>query len=354
MKFPIHLKENGTIAFIAPSFGCSDDPTKGNLIKAQENLNNLGFKIILGPNCFLNKGIGISNTPQKCAEELTSFYTSDDNDCIISCSGGELMCEILDYVDFDKIKQSKPKWYMGYSDNSNFTFLLTTIADVASIYGPCAPVFGMRPYHDSLNDSLNILTGKKHKLKGYPMWQLKMAENLEPCQPFNLTEKTVIKYYLPDGTSNIDNENNNKNADINFSGRLIGGCLDTLIVLLGTKYDHVSEFSERYKSDGIVWFLESCEITIIATRRLLWQMEHAGWFKNCKGFLIGRPFENVYNNQFGISHYQAYLEVLKKFNVPVIFDVDIGHHPPTMPLICGSYANVTSDGKTYEVEMIEK
>ena len=41
MKFPIHLKENGTIAFIAPSFGCSDDPKKGNLIIAQENLKNL-------------------------------------------------------------------------------------------------------------------------------------------------------------------------------------------------------------------------------------------------------------------------------------------------------------------------
>lgn len=78
----------------------------------------------------------------------------------------KLMCEILDYIDFDKIKKSKPKWYMEYSDNSNFTFLLTTIAYVASIYGPCAPVFGMKPFHESLNDSINLLTGEKNsKLK---------------------------------------------------------------------------------------------------------------------------------------------------------------------------------------------
>lgn len=87
MKFPILLKENGTIAFIAPSFGCSDDPKKGNLIIAQENLKNLGDHILLGPNSYLNDSIGISNTPQKCAEELVTSYTSDDNDCIISFNG---------------------------------------------------------------------------------------------------------------------------------------------------------------------------------------------------------------------------------------------------------------------------
>ena len=53
------------------------------------------------------------------------------------------MCETLDYVDFEKIMQAKPKWYMGFSDNTNFTFLLTTICDVASIYAPCAASFGL-------------------------------------------------------------------------------------------------------------------------------------------------------------------------------------------------------------------
>ena len=50
----------------------------------------------------------------------------DMPDAIISCGGGELMCEILRYVDFERIAQAKPKWFMGYSDNTNLTFLLTT------------------------------------------------------------------------------------------------------------------------------------------------------------------------------------------------------------------------------------
>ena len=44
---------------------------------------------------------------------------------------------------------------------------------------------------------------------------------------------------------------------IHVSGRLLGGCMDCLINLLGTKYDYVQEFVQKYKEDGIVWFLES-------------------------------------------------------------------------------------------------
>ena len=71
-------------------------------------------------------------------------------DAIISCGGGELMCEILRYVDFERIAQAKPKWFMGYSDNTNLTFLLTTLCDTAAIYGPCAASFGMKPWHAAI------------------------------------------------------------------------------------------------------------------------------------------------------------------------------------------------------------
>lgn len=55
------------------------------------------------------------------------MYESNVNDVLISCGGGELMCEILPYVDFDRIKAAKPKWYLGYSDNTNFTFYRTRL-----------------------------------------------------------------------------------------------------------------------------------------------------------------------------------------------------------------------------------
>lgn len=86
------------------------------------------------PNCLVDKGIGISNDPALCGKELNESYCGTENDVIISCGGGELMCEVVPYIDFAGIAQAKPKWYMGFSDNTNFTFLSATIADTAAVY----------------------------------------------------------------------------------------------------------------------------------------------------------------------------------------------------------------------------
>lgn len=387
MRYPAFLRENGTIGFVAPSFGCATEPYKSGFLNAQKRWNEQGFHLQLGQNCYVEEGVGISNTPRKCGEELTAYYCDKNNDCLISCGGGELMCEILDYVDFEQIRQAPPKWYLGYSDNTNFTFLLTTLCDAASVYGPCAAAFGMEPLHPSLNDAMLLLQGKKLTMQGYDKWERESLKDEEhPYVPYNLTETSVIKYYLPDGRTNVESlrgtaakyagqdeagqpsllENREcrkallqesaefpagENVEFGFSGRLLGGCMDCLVNFLGTRYDKVTEFVERYKEDGIIWFLEACDLNLMGIRRAMWQMEHAGWFKYCKGFLIGRPRLGMGVEEFGIDSCQAVCEMLYPYHVPVLMDLDIGHLPPSMPLICGSMVNVASDGKTYRVEM---
>ena len=37
----------------------------------------------------------------------------------------------------------------------------------------------------------------------------------------------------------------------------------------GTPYDKVNEFNEKYQEDGIIWFLESCDLNIMAIPVLL-------------------------------------------------------------------------------------
>lgn len=373
MKYPKFLPEKGTIAFVAPSFGCAIEPYKSGFEKAQEKWRKEGFSLELGSNCYSSDGVGISSAPGKCGEELTEYYCNTTSDCIISCGGGELMCEILDYVNFDKIRKASPKWYMGYSDNTNMTFLLATLCDTAAIYGPCAAAFGMEPRHSSLEDAMQLLQGKKLTMQGYDKWEKESLKDEDhPCEPYNLTETSVIKYVLPDGRTNIESiagacnklhsmdrakkcqilKNETYKTDvIDFEGRLLGGCMDCLVNLLGTKYDKVTEFAEKYKDDGILWFIESCDLNLMSIRRAMWQMEHAGWFQYCKGFLIGRPRIGMGVEEFGIDQYQAFYEMLKKYHVPVMMDLDIGHLPPMMPLICGSMARVVSDGKRYRVEM---
>lgn len=327
MKYPEFLKENGTIGLVAPSFGCAAEPYLSAFHNAIAKWEKMGFHTHLGPNCYASEGIGISNQPRLCAEELTEWYCSKENDVLISCGGGELMCEIIPYVDFERLKKAEPKWYMGFSDNTNFTFLSATLLDVASIYGPCAPKFGMEPWHESIQDTWDLLCGKTDCVHGYPLWEREGLKDEEhPLLPYNLTEKVQIVRY-PD-------------EDTVMEGRLIGGCLDVLQMYPGTPYDKVSAFNEKYKEDGIIWFLESCDLNLMAIRRAIWQMKEAGWFSYVKGFLIGRPL--CFGEQsFGIDQYRAVTDVLSEYHVPIIMDLDIGHLPPNMPIICGGTAKIS-------------
>ena len=85
----------------------------------------------------------------------------DDVDVVISCAGGEVMCEMLPELNFNTISKLEPKWFMGYSDNTNLSFLLPTLCDVASIYGYHFPEFGMKQWHESVSDHYDLLMGKK-------------------------------------------------------------------------------------------------------------------------------------------------------------------------------------------------
>lgn len=342
MRYPKALRENGTIGFVAPSFGCNTEPYKSCFGNAQKKFAGMGYGLDLGPNCYAGDGIGISNTPKKCAAELVEYYCSEKNDCLISCGGGELMCEILEHVDFEALNAAEPKWYMGFSDNTNMTYLLATLCDTASIYGPGVGAFGMEPWHASVRDAFRVLTGQLDTVIGYDKWEkesLKSAEN--PFAPYNVTEDRIIKSYL--GNQRVENAH--------FSGRLIGGCMDCLVNLLGTRFDKTLEFAEKYKEDGFIWFLEACDLNVFSIRRAMWQMEQAGWFQYVKGFLIGRPL-CFGQEMMGLDAYDAVLKVAGEKNVPVIMDVDIGHLAPMMPIVVGSMGEVDVCGN--EITLVMK
>ena len=389
MRYPKFLQEKGTIGFVAPSFGCATEPYYTAFFNAQKKFKEMGYRLDLGPNCYVAKGIGISNTPQACGKELTDYYCSVDNDILISCGGGEMMCETMNFVDFEKIKVAEPKWYMGYSDNTNFTFLLTTICDTAAIYGPCAGTFGMEPWHESLYDTMEVLTGKRTKLHSYPFWEKDdLKDEGNPYVPYNTTEALNLVIYP--GTHGLQTSKEeicwkcetievfdiveahekecmrieeaekqenvlytgaeNPDAVVQMEGRMVGGCVDCLVNLLGTQFDYVNQFNEKYKEDGIIWFLECCDLNVMGIRRAMWQMKNAGWFQYTKGFLVGRPC-CIGEEMMGLDHYHAVVDILKEFEVPIIMDADLGHRPPMMPLVSGSMVKITARGNELTVAM---
>ncbi len=337
MRRPEFLSKNGTIGFVAPAFGCNIEPYRSGFMAAQETFQRLGHGCKLGPNCYEGSGIGISNTPDKCGEELNAFFADPEPELLLSCGGGELMCEVLDYIDFEKLAMERPKWFLGYSDNTNLTFLLTTLCDTMSLYGPCAPAFGMNPWHPALQDAYDILTGKRDWVEGYPLWEKDSWKDEEhPLEPYHVTEPRILKK-VPDVESIV------------MRGRLLGGCLDCLGNLVGTKYDQVAAFADRYREDGIVWYLEACDLGPLSIRRALWQLSHADWFRHVRGFLIGRPM-CFGSEEFGLDSYQAVTGILDSYGVPIIMDADLGHLPPMMPMVNGAMTKVSVQGNQISLQ----
>ncbi len=379
MRYPKPLQPGGTIGFIAPSFGCAIEPYKTRFENALRLFQEMGYKTYLGPNCYEGSGIGISNTPEKCGEELTDVMTTgvsrydsesgEKADVIITCGGGELMCEVVPFIDFEKIATSEPKWYMGYSDNTNYTFLSTILADTAAIYGPCAPAFGREPWHESMEDAMKLLTGEKTEFSSYALWEKEEFsaedETGSALLSYNVTEKAKYYYYLPkeegneysgkllsgDELTNDISVPEELRSGLNISGRLLGGCVDILSLHVGTRTDKVAEFLEKYKDDGFIWFLECCDLDPLSMRRAFWQMREAGWFKYVKGFMIGRPL-HFGEEALGVNQYNAVTDILGGLGAPIIMDLDIGHVPPMMPMVSGSLAEVKASGNKINVKYI--
>lgn len=326
MKKINYLQKGDKISLIAPSFGCVTEPYKTRLEVAINNLKEDGFIIDEGENIFLAKHKVRSNTAKKCAKEFMRAYESDSS-AIISVGGGEIMCEILPFVDFKKISKLPHKFFMGFSDNTNLTYTLATISEVPTIYGVNAAAFAFKPYEYDVKDSLDLLLDKTNFTYGYPFWERYKTKNENnPLLKANYSEEKVIKVYP-------------KQNELKIKGRLLGGCLDCLVNLCGTKYDHTKEYIEKYKDDGIIWFLEACDLNPIAIQRALFQLKEAGWFKYVKGFILGRPL--CYKEKmFGVNHYQAFKEILSSLKVPLIMDADLGHYAPSMPIITGVVGEV--------------
>lgn len=346
MKYPKFLPENGTIGLVAPSCGAGFEPYISTQKAGIEYFKGLGYHISEGPNIWKGEGIGISSTPENCGKELTDFYCSGENDMLISCGGGELMCETVDHIDFYEVMKAEPKWFLGFSDNTNFTFLLNTICDVASIYGPCLGSFGAEKLHQCHQDCIDVFTGKKLEVSGYDTFELvSLKTDDNPYAGYNLDSKKELKLYM--GDKKVDELPA-------FEGRLLGGCCDCLTNLCGTKYDHVASFNDEYEDEGIIWFLECCDFNVMTIRRALWNLDRAGWFENAKGFIIGRPLTAFGEESWGITALEAVTAILGKYNVPIIQDADFGHLNPTMPIISGSHAKVkVVDGNiTMKYELI--
>lgn len=325
MKYPRFLSENATIGLLATSCGSNVNPYRARTMQGIKYILNENYNIKRGHRVFAMKK-AVSAPHDVRAKDFMNMYKNKNIDFLWSTGGGEIMVGMLPYIDFEKIKKLPPKYFMGFSDNTNLTFTLTTICDVATIYGTSIGAFAYDTLNDDTIDNYSLMKGEKLSFESYRNYhgENSYIKNPRPLdKPLYLDE---VIYKSLDG------------KDHTFEGRIIGGCLDVLVSLCGTKFDNVSNFNELYKDDGIIWYFDICDLNSVGTYRALFQLLNCNWFKYVKGFIIGRTLSKV--EPLGYQFIDAYKDVLAKFNVPIIYDVDISHVKPSLPVINGSIAKV--------------
>jgi len=337
MNYPNFIKQGDIIGVTAPSQGITNKQDLIRLDNAKNNINNLGYNYIETQNV-RTKTIDRSDTAQNRAEQFMDLWKNDEVSTILMATGGDFLMEILEYLDFEYIKNNKPKWIQGYSNITTLSFIFTTMLDIATIYGPNAKAFGMKTLYRNLTDSISLMKGNEIIQKSFDMCE-EDIERIDPLDTYNLTKPCCWKSL-------------NAETTLSFSGRSIGGCLDDIITLFATKYDYIKTYINKYKQDGIIWFLEVYEMSSSQITRHLWQMKNAGYFENCKGIIFGRPLfvREEYDVNFRNSVYSA----LNDLKIPILYDVDIGHIAPQMPIVNGAILDINFENNMGTIKTLFK
>ena len=97
---------------------------------------------------------------------------------IIAADGGDFLIEMLEYLDFEKLKKLPPKWFQGFSDITTLSFLLTTICDIATIYGPNIKGYGMRNLYRNFKDSLKLMNRQEIIQDSFEKYEEKITETM--------------------------------------------------------------------------------------------------------------------------------------------------------------------------------
>lgn len=312
MIYPKKLKTSDIIEIISPSNGVqSKDINK--LEKAVKKLNSYGFKVV-EDKYVRNSENGVSSSAFNRSMELSRSIKDSNVKALIACSGGDYLIQILNLIDLNCIKKNV-KWIQGHSDITPLLFYITTKFDIATIYSFNVKTFGDNALPETMiKNNIDFLMGSIPKQIEYGY----LIDENEIKQPWEcLTEDRTLQ------------------------GRIIGGCLDSLKDIIGTKFDCVKKFIKKYNKDGIVWYFDIAEMTNENILRTMWQLKNAGWFIGCKGVLFGRIKNEI--NYTGMTLKDAINDSLYDLNIPIFINADIGHTHPVHTLINGSIIKITKN-----------
>lgn len=333
VRFPAWLQPGDTIGVTSPSAGVSGAGAD-RVDFAVEWLRDRGYEVVVGE-CM--DGSGITSAPaEQRAAELTAMLCDPTIRCVVPPWGGETAIDIVDLLDWDALVSAEPTWVVGFSDISTLLVPITTRLDWATVHGdnladtPYRPPTGLTSWLDLVSgpgphvqrDSGLVATWRdleqaprteRWRTVGEGSWRLHGAESLE------------------------------------VTGRLVGGCIETMVNLAGTPYGDVAAFGDRYADDGLVVYVEASEDEAATICRNLHGLRLAGWFTHAKAILVGRTSAPDHPQ---MTQEEGVLDALDRLGLPIVLDVELGHVPPHLPLVNGALGTVTVADGRHEISQL--
>ena len=293
--FPQSLKKGDKIALISPAGAVEESQLEKGIKLIESN----GYEPVLGKHLYTkySNGYNYAGTEKERISEMNWAFNNEEIGAIWASRGGYGCQHLLRHVQLSKFKK-KPKWYIGYSDNTVVqSFLLKN--NFASIHGQTIKTSSFGVTDESYDLIFDILKGKK--------------------PTYSIAKNELNKV----GTA---------------AGTLVGGNLALIYALLGTTYSF--NFKDK------ILFIEDIGENFYALDRMLISLDLAGVFRNIKGLIVGgmtnmgdEKDNKSYEESFDQFAYKIISERVSKYDFPVAFGFPNGHIHDNRPLMIG--ANIT-------------
>lgn len=245
-------------------------------------LSSFKIEAILSKSLYSKDNI-YSLPPKERAAELMKYYKNPTIEMIFDVSGGDLANEILEYLDFEVIKNN-PKIFVGYSDLSVIINALYSKANTTS-----------------------LLYQIRHIVKN--------SDNRQRFKDFisgNNRELLNFKYKFIQGKP--------------FKGIVVGGNIRCSLKLAGTT------FMPNFKNK--ILLLESLGGDVGKMRTYLTQLKLIGAFNELKGIILG-TFTEMEKNNLSPTIEELVLEIVNNPSLPVIKTYEIGHGNDSKAIFIG-------------------
>ena len=329
---PAPLQQGDTIRVISPSWFGGETFTP-RAMRGVALLESLGFRVEIGEHAFGNRG-HVSGTVEERLHDLHDAFSNPRVKMVLATIGGTHAADLLPHIDFDLVR-ANPKIFMGFSDNTILHTAFRVEAGLATLYGPgLLTDWAEHPQmpQEALEAALHLMTSIEPLGElPQPTWWTDEFLDWESGEDTRRPRKRTSN----DGWKWI--------RERNATGRTIGGCLETLQHLRGTRWwpDFTGtilciETSEECPGP------ESFDI-------MFGDYERMGVLDQIAGLLVARPYG------FDSSQHERFIQYLSEraapYSFPVVANMDFGHTTPMITMPLG--VQVSIDGPSRRVTVDE-